>query len=156
MEPNWLGANTPHLIRCPLGHESSPQPTHVQQGEGICRLCAGKQWDAFYVVVNEGEGVVKFGITSGSLRPRLKRHARYGYKKVLRALPGLPAGVARLMERHVIVTLRAAGEMPVKGVEYYDMRVTTLVLNLVDSYSLRPLQSRSDDGQLAFDFEIAG
>ena len=41
LEPKWLGVNSPHRVRCAAGHESSPHPGSVQQGQGICRTCAG-------------------------------------------------------------------------------------------------------------------
>ena len=41
LEPKWLAVNTPHRVRCAAGHESSPHPGSVQQGQGICRTCAG-------------------------------------------------------------------------------------------------------------------
>lgn len=36
----WRGVNAPHHIRCRQGHDSFPAPAHVQQGTGICRVCA--------------------------------------------------------------------------------------------------------------------
>ncbi|MDH6537920.1 hypothetical protein M2167_000422 [Streptomyces sp. SPB4] len=42
LEPQWLGAGKPHRIRCGQGHVSFPYPSAVQRGQGICRVCAGK------------------------------------------------------------------------------------------------------------------
>jgi hypothetical protein len=42
LEPIWLGSAQPHRVRCAAGHESTPRPTHVQKGTGICRKCAGQ------------------------------------------------------------------------------------------------------------------
>ncbi|MFI0532336.1 hypothetical protein ACH3XX_20100 [Streptomyces scabiei] len=42
LEPSWLGANTPHRVRCSSGHEAAPRPATVQQGGGICRACSGR------------------------------------------------------------------------------------------------------------------
>ena len=36
----WLGANRPHHVRCPAGHDCYPKPAHVRDGRGICRACA--------------------------------------------------------------------------------------------------------------------
>lgn len=36
----WRGVRAPHHIRCQKGHDSFPMPAHVQQGKGICRVCA--------------------------------------------------------------------------------------------------------------------
>jgi hypothetical protein len=41
LEPTWLGVNRPHRVRCAAGHECSPRPASVQQGQGICLVCAG-------------------------------------------------------------------------------------------------------------------
>lgn len=139
LEPEYLGANVPHRIRCAEGHEGSPRPTHVQSGEGICRRCAGKAWDAFYVVANTEAGLIKFGITSGDPRPRLARHAKDGFKHVLRTLTGLPGSVAPDLERSVMATLRLAGDAPVRGREYYNDRVTAVVLDTVDNFPIQPL-----------------
>lgn len=40
MEPDWLGNGHPHRVMCASGHECSPRPDAVQQGQGICRTCA--------------------------------------------------------------------------------------------------------------------
>jgi hypothetical protein len=37
----WAGVMAPRLCWCPLGHECHPRPNCVQQGGGICRVCAG-------------------------------------------------------------------------------------------------------------------
>lgn len=41
LEPRWLGNKRPHRVRCAAGHEVTPRPNNVQQGDGICRTCAG-------------------------------------------------------------------------------------------------------------------
>jgi hypothetical protein len=94
LEPAWLGNHKPHRGRCAAGHECSPWPSSVQQGQGICRKCTGKAWDAFYVVVDEVNGYLKFGITSGGPRRRLGAHARDGFDTVLRLATGLPGDTA--------------------------------------------------------------
>lgn len=137
LEPMWLGVARRHRVRCAAGHECMPRPTNVQQGDGICRLCVGKVWDAFYVVADDEEGRLKFGITSGDPRPRLRRHATAGYSRVVRLLVGLPAGVAFELESSVLATLRLAREKPVRGKEYFDDRVMGVVLDIVDNYPIR-------------------
>jgi hypothetical protein len=117
LEPVWLGTNEPHRVRCAAGHECAPHPNSVQQGQGICRTCAGRAWDVFYVVLDGDRRHVKFGITSGDPRPRLADHARAGFGAVVRLLEGLPGTAAPDMERHVLSTLRLAGESPVRGRE---------------------------------------
>jgi hypothetical protein len=40
LETGWLGNNRPHLVRCPEGHICRPRPAGLQQGGGICAICA--------------------------------------------------------------------------------------------------------------------
>lgn len=135
LEPTWLGAGKPHRIRCSEGHECTPAPTSVQQGGGICRMCAGRAWDVFYVVVDEINDTVKFGITSGNPRERLRSHARDGFDCVIRLAEGLPGNLARQLERAVIAALREARESPVRGTEYFPTRTLGLILDLVDGWT---------------------
>lgn len=134
LEPEWLGNGKPHRVRCAAGHECSPMPTNVLQGQGICRRCMGKAWDAFYVVVDEVNGHLKFGITSGNPRPRLRIHERDGFDTVLRLATDLPDDAAPELERQILAALRDAGEQPVRGKEYFPLRVQALVLDLVDNH----------------------
>lgn len=137
LEPEWLGNGRPHRVRCASGHECTPRPDAVQGGQGICRRCAGKTWDAFYVVVDSDAELLKFGITSGNGRPRLRHHRRDGFVTVHRFLSGLPGDTAPRLENDVRATLRLAGERPVRGREYYSEHVTALVLDVVDHYPIR-------------------
>jgi hypothetical protein len=41
LEPEWLGTHIAHRVMCADGHECSPHPGSVQQGQGICQACAG-------------------------------------------------------------------------------------------------------------------
>jgi hypothetical protein len=41
LEPQWLGAMCKHHVRCKADHDCYPKPNWVQQGRGICRICAG-------------------------------------------------------------------------------------------------------------------
>lgn len=134
LEPEWLGNRNPHRARCAAGHECNPRPSDVQRGQGICRTCANKVWDAFYVVVDEVNEHLKFGITSGDPRPRLRIHERDGFDVVLRVATGLPGDVAPELERQVRAALRDAGEQPVRGREYFPLRVQALVLDLVNNH----------------------
>ena len=128
LEPVWLGNNTPHRVRCAEGHETTVQPGHVQQGHGICRYCAGKVWDAFYIVANDDNGVIKFGITSGDPRPRLRNHRADGFERVILVRADFPE--ARDLETRVIRALDDAGEHPVRGREYFPARVLATVLDV--------------------------
>ncbi|NDK24635.1 hypothetical protein FSY75_09135 [Streptomyces sp. TR1341] len=127
----WEGVGTPTLVRCAEGHEVFPTPSNVLRGTGLCRLCSGKEWDVFYVVT-DGGGTVKFGITSGDPTPRLQYHARDNLTRVVRLHTGLPDTTAPDLERLVLAALREAGEVPVRGKEYFPARVLSRVLALVD------------------------
>jgi hypothetical protein len=149
----WLGNNQPHLVRCAAGHECSPYPAGVQQGEGVCRKCRGKLWDAFYVVEHEELHRVKFGVTSGDARPRLADHHKDGYRTVVRLLTGLPDGAAPDAERAVKAALAMAGEKPVRGTEYFDVSCLALILDVADSWLARVADTEEyvieSNGQLA-------
>lgn len=195
LEPTWKGVSKPHLVRCPEGHESTPRPSGVKAGggicrtcagvepqvgaarfrarvealggtvldgdwngtarqyrvmcadghesrvypgnvqrQGMCRFCAGKAWDIFYVVLDDIADVVKLGITSHDPGPRLEAHERDGFDRVVRLCVGLPEGTAPELERNVLAALRDAGEKPVRGKEYFPARVLPLVLDLVDNH----------------------
>lgn len=138
LEPKWLSARVRHRVRCVAGHVSTPLPNGVQQGHGVCRYCAGKTWDAFYVVADDDAALLKFGITTGSGKRRLTEHRRAGFTTVHRFLPDLANNVALSLERDVRAALRLAGMEPVRGREYYTASVTALVLDIVDHYPSIP------------------
>ncbi|MYX39032.1 MULTISPECIES: hypothetical protein [unclassified Streptomyces] len=128
----YVNAVTPVDMVCDSGHACAPRPNGVLQGHGACRLCAGKTWDAFYVVRNPAADAVKFGITSGDPRPRLSNHARVGYREVIRLHTGLPDTVAPDLERDLLAVLRDAGEVPIVGREYFQGHTLAAVLAFVD------------------------
>jgi hypothetical protein len=145
LETEWLGNGQPHRVRCASGHECAPRPDAIQSGQGVCRKCAGKAWDVFYVVVDSNAELLKFGITSGNGQRRLRHHRREGFTTVHRLLSGLPSDTAPRLERDVLAALRLAGEEPVRGREYYPDRVTALVLDIVDNYPSVPRPRRHPD-----------
>ncbi|MFE6054501.1 GIY-YIG nuclease family protein [Kitasatospora sp. NPDC056446] len=134
LEGAWLGSQEPHLLECADGHVTRVRPAGVQQGQGICRFCAGHAWDAFYVVTDDAAGQVKFGITSGDPRPRLRTHAAAGFTRVLRVMSDLPGEDAPELERAVLKALRAEGRAPVRGREYFGLAELPTVLAVVDAY----------------------
>lgn len=134
LEPTWLGSDVPHRVQCAAGHECAPRPGNVRQGGGLCRVCVGRIWDALYVVADD-LGVVKFGVTSGDPRPRLRAHEKVGLDQVVRLFTGLPEGVAHELETNIRATLRDAREEPVRGREYFPDRVLPLILDLIDHHS---------------------
>lgn len=132
LEPKWLGDRRAHRVRCAKGHEGTIWPTNVQRGSSICHTCAGKTWDIFYIVVNDLEGHLKFGVTWRDAKRRLKEHADDGFDTVVRLLTSLPQALS--LERDVKATLRLAGEAPVRGREYFQTRALATVLDVVDHY----------------------
>lgn len=139
LESAWKGALSPHQVQCAEGHKNSPRPNDVQQGQGICYKCRGRQWDAFYVVQDDIAEVIKFGVTSGDVRPRLYAHARDGLDRVVKLAQGLPQDTARELERTIASALRDVKENPVRGREYFHARALPLVLDLVDNHpAIRP------------------
>ena len=136
LEP-YRGAVYTHQVRCAFGHICTPRPNSVQQGRGICRACAGRVWDVFYVVVNRPAFRIKFGITSGDPRDRLATHRLSGYEEVLRLMIGLPGTTAPEMESVARAALALGGEIPVKGREYYDISALAIVLDVTDNWPLR-------------------
>ncbi|MFD9632834.1 hypothetical protein [Streptomyces violascens] len=132
VEPGWLGNKKPHRVVCKEGHESAVRPNNVQQGTGICRACAYKVWDVFYVVANDVAHTVKFGITSHDARARLRTHRADGYGRVILTISD--ASDAHTLERAVISSLTSAGIAPVRGREYYDLGVVPAILAVVDNW----------------------
>jgi hypothetical protein len=92
----------------------------------------GQSWDVFYVVTNDTQRRVKFGITSKDPRPRLRTHRRNGYGTVVRTITEMKD--AAVLESSVLVTLRTAGFIPVQGREYYDIGVLPVILGIVDHW----------------------
>ncbi|MER7835311.1 hypothetical protein ABTY98_05210 [Streptomyces sp. NPDC096040] len=133
LEAKWFGNKVPHRVICAAGHECRPMPNHAMR-YGICLKCRGRDTNAFYVLTNEDAELLKFGITSGDGRRRFADHAADGFTTVHRLLTELPDGVAPALERHVIATLKLAGERPVRGREYFPDRARALVLDVVDNY----------------------
>jgi hypothetical protein len=67
LEPEWLGARTPHRVRCVAGHGCTPMPTNVQKGRGICFVCAERGFDPkspglVYLVTHPRLGAHKIGV----------------------------------------------------------------------------------------------
>jgi hypothetical protein len=135
LEP-YRGRHTPHRIRCAAGHEVTPTPGRIMSGTGICRKCAGKEWDAFYVVADRATARIKFGITSGDPGERLYVWRRQGYREVVRLLTGLPGTVAPEIETACLAAVTLAGYRPIRGREFHDAAALAVVLDVVDNYPL--------------------
>jgi hypothetical protein len=99
----------------------------------VCSTCAGREWDTLYVVADDLD-MVKFGITNGDPRPRLRAHRRDGLDQIVRLFTGLPDGVALEIENNLKAALRDAREEPIRGREYFPARVLPLILDLIDHH----------------------
>ena len=132
MEAAWRGNKQPHQVICSKGHLCSIRPNNIQQGGSVCRACAYKVWDVFYVVANDAERVVKFGVTSHDPRARLRTHHADGFRRVIKTIVGMPDAFA--LERSVLTALRIAGMAPVFGREYFDTAALPTILGLVDDW----------------------
>jgi hypothetical protein len=134
LEPVWIGANMPHRVQCAAGHYCAPTPANVSRGQGVCRRCAGKAWDVFYVVADQLGGRVKLGITSGDPRRRLADHRTDGYGVVIRLLTELPGAVAPEIEAAALAALALAGIKPLRGREHYGAEALAVVLDIADNH----------------------
>lgn len=134
LEP-YRGAGKPHRAVCAEGHECWPWPTSLQQGGAPCRVCSHRDWDAFYVVTDRERGRVKFGITSGDGKIRLRKHLRDGFETVDLLLTGMPGTEAPQLERFVMATLRLAEIEPIQGREYFDISALAVILDVAEGYA---------------------
>jgi hypothetical protein len=132
IEPRWLGGRIPHAIICRNRHVTDVRPDNSKTGQGICRECKGKAADRFYVVTS-ADGL-KFGITSGNPKPRLKNHASDGYTTVVRLLITTDA---LDLERATTKALARSGWKPIRGREYFDISCLHLVLEVADGWKLK-------------------
>ncbi|MBT3161524.1 hypothetical protein HTV80_00145 [Streptomyces sp. Vc74B-19] len=134
VDTNWRGSFERYKAVCAAGHECFPLPSFVAQGGGPCRFCKGQIFDVFYVVRDGLRAVIKFGITSGNGRSRLRVHERDGFDDVVRLHIGLPGETAPQLERNIMATLDAARVPPVRGREYFPEAALPIVLDLVDNH----------------------
>lgn len=142
----WKNRNAPRRTLCPQGHECFPRPKSIQEGNGLCRICQGKLWDVFYIVRDPDAGLIKFGITSGDTRPRLRVHARDGFTDVLRVF--LNFAEAQALETLIKSALLDAREPAIRGREYFPQHVLALVLDVADNYPRCPSPNSTGVSQL--------
>jgi hypothetical protein len=105
----------------------------MHAGQGICRFCAGKSFDVFYVVASETAETVKFGISAHPIR-RLRDHRANGFDAVIRTFTSLPD--AADLERAALSALKLAGIAPVRGREYFDLAALPVILDIADNWVL--------------------
>jgi hypothetical protein len=89
---SYVNATTSVLVRCSEGNEVRVQPNNVLSGQGICRVCRGRTWDVFYTVADDVFELLKFGVTSGDARARLRNHRLAGFEQPVRSDPEASAG----------------------------------------------------------------
>ena len=123
----------PLHVRCSEGHNAYPRPADVLNGIGLCAECA-QPHTVFYVLENEQERIVKFGISSLEGRFRLAQHRRSGFTQRHLLETGLADGVARKAENAVKAALALAGAEPVQGREYFDVSCLGLILDVAASW----------------------
>ena len=140
LEPEWLGCQIPHFCRCANGHECRPMPNSVQQGQGICAICAGFEYDVVYIVRNPVMNCVKFGITNSEGKSRLRVHRGNGFTEVIRLETGLLDGLAEIIEKKIRVALDMAGAKPVRGREYFSDEHIALIENEIENWLPLPGQ----------------
>lgn len=128
----WRGVMATYPATCPWGHPCSPCPNRIEAGQGGCWGCAGRAWDAFYIVT--GGGVLKFGITAGDARVRLAAHRRDGLGDVVLVRLGLAGSYALDLEREVRRLLDLAGVQPVRGREYFPVATRNMVLAVAEEW----------------------
>ncbi|MEW2068423.1 hypothetical protein [Streptomyces sp. NPDC007346] len=84
IEPTWLGIRKPHRVLCAAGHESSPLPSNLSRGRGICPTCgrlasfatrSQRAWETFQSRVTELGGTVLEPVWLGSDQPHRVRCA---------------------------------------------------------------------------------
>ncbi len=68
LEADWRGNGVPHAVRCAAGHLVSPRPANLQQGQGICRVCARRCPDAAEAAFRERLAAVGAELLEGSWR----------------------------------------------------------------------------------------
>lgn len=130
----YVNSTTPVRVQCKEGHENQPTPGYINRGGGICATCAGRIFDAFYVLHNPEAGIVKIGITSIDGIRRLREHRRDGFTEVLRTFTDLPDGEAKGLEDELLNLMKLAGVAPVRGREYFPDTVRSVVLGVVDDW----------------------
>jgi hypothetical protein len=142
LESQWIAASRPHQAVCFAGHEFGLAPNKMKRG---CPECPRGMYggavpphDVYYIVsgldTTTGKETVKPGISSGSGYNRLRQHAEDGLTVQHLRIPGLPAGMARALERSVLDGLDGEGWLSTRGVEYFPVAALQDVMDLVGGW----------------------
>ncbi|WP_309029322.1 hypothetical protein [Streptomyces alfalfae] len=138
----WVAASRAHQAVCFAGHEFGLVPNKIKRG---CPECPRGMYggtvpphDVYYVASGldaaTGEETVKPGISSGSGYNRLRQHAEDGLTIQHLRIPGLPLGMARVLERFVLDGLDREGWLSIRGVEYFPVAALQDVLDLAGEW----------------------
>ena len=132
LEPNWLGTNKPHRIKCGTGHIYSVRPGDLWRGRHPCGKCTSLRVKTiFYVVATHDLRVIKFGVTSRKSQVRrLSDHRADGFTMPLRIFK---IDKAYELEQNLI-DLLSLQTKPIIGKEYYDGSVTQTILEYADNF----------------------
>ncbi|MFK4868963.1 hypothetical protein ACI3K4_27495 [Streptomyces sp. CSMPJR101] len=142
LEAQWIAASRPHQAVCFAGHEFGLVPNKIKRG---CPECPRGMYggslpphDMYYAVsgpdTTTGKATVKPGISSAGGYNRLRRHAEDGLTEQHLRIQGLPAGMARALERFVLEGLDKEGWLPTRGVEYFPAGALCDVLDLAGEW----------------------
>ncbi|MGH3587747.1 MAG: hypothetical protein ACRDQ0_15640, partial [Pseudonocardia sp.] len=142
LESQWIAASRPHHAVCFAGHEFGLVPNKMKRG---CPSCPRGMYggtvpphDVYYVVSGldgtTGKGTVKPGISSGGGYNRLRQHAEDGLTSQHLRILGLPAGMARVLEKYVLDGLDGEGWLSVRGVEYFPAEALQDVMDLAGEW----------------------
>lgn len=129
----YLGVSGLHAIICSAGHHVHTRPDNITQGHGICRLCAGRDHNVFYILGNPILHQIKFGVTKNDPRPRLKKHKREGFTDFYECLESFPG--AYDLECKIKLGLAEAGFEPVRGREYFRDDALPFILSMIPDQS---------------------
>ncbi|MFL6096090.1 MAG: hypothetical protein ACJ71Y_11630 [Blastococcus sp.] len=142
LESQWIAASRAHQAICFAGHEFGLIPNKMKRG---CPECPRGMYggavpphDVYYIVsgldTKTGRETVKPGISSGSGYNRLRHHAEDGLTVQHLRIPGLPVGMARVLERFVLDGLDSEGWLSTRGVEYFPAAALQDVMDLVGEW----------------------
>lgn len=154
LESEWIAKSRSHRAVCFAGHEFGLVPNKMKRG---CPECPRGMYggampphDVYYIVsgldTSSGKETVKPGISSGGGYNRLRQHAEDGLTVQHLRVPGLPVGMARVLEKFVLDGLDREGWLSTRGVEYFPVAALQDVMDLAGEWftdqpglSLRPI-----------------
>jgi|ERR1035437_4130535 hypothetical protein len=134
----WNGSRTKHQIQYQNGHIGWIWPSNINSGCGCCRLCAGREWDVFYLVHDPIMNHFKLGVTSNDPDPRLSTHKRDSFYKLLYLILNVDA---RELETQLLDFLSKSDYLPYRGNEYFSDDSLDSLLKELEAYGLENVAS---------------